>query len=109
VASRLLKGVTPLPDKQLGQTAGMTATTAIDRVETGRITTMSRHENITSSSKMTTETTRRCGILGERPKDVDSDTHTGMRFAAMWLKQRNQDHANTLHTACSKLRAIRGR
>ena len=50
-----------------------------------------------------------CGILGERPKDVDPDTHTGMRFAAMWLKQRNQSHANALNTACNKLREIRGR
>ena len=50
-----------------------------------------------------------CGILGERPKDVDPDTHTGMRFAAMWLKQRNQSHASTLQAACSKLREVRGK
>lgn len=50
-----------------------------------------------------------CGILGERPKDVDPDTYTGMRFAAMWLKQRNQSHASALHTACNKLRSIRGK
>ena len=50
-----------------------------------------------------------CGILGERPKDVDPDTHTGLRFAAIWLKQRNQRHARTLQAACIKLRTIRGR
>jgi len=50
-----------------------------------------------------------CGILGERPKDVDPDAHTGLRFAAIWLKQRNQSHASTLQAACSKLRAVRGR
>ncbi len=50
-----------------------------------------------------------CGILGERPRDVDPDTHTGLRFAAIWLKQRNQNHASTLQTACKKLRAVRGR
>lgn len=48
-----------------------------------------------------------CGILGERPKDVDADTYAGMRFAAMWLKQRNQRHASALHTVCSKLREVR--
>ncbi len=50
-----------------------------------------------------------CGILGERPRDVDPDTHTGLRFAAIWLKQRNQSHASTLQTTCKKLRAVRGR
>ncbi len=50
-----------------------------------------------------------CGILGERPKDVDPDTHTGLRFAAIWLKQRNQGHASALNTVCNKLREIRGR
>jgi hypothetical protein len=50
-----------------------------------------------------------CGILGEQPTDVDSATHTGMRFAAIWLKQRNQSHATALKAACDKLREIRGR
>jgi hypothetical protein len=50
-----------------------------------------------------------CGILGEPPTDVDPATYTGMRFAAIWLKQRNQSHANTLQAACNKLREIRGR
>ena len=50
-----------------------------------------------------------CGILGEQPMDVDSATHTGMRFATIWLKQRNQSHASTLKAACKKLREIRGR
>ena len=49
-----------------------------------------------------------CGILGEEPKDVDPDAHTGLRFAAIWLKQRNQSHARTLQVACRKLRAVRG-
>jgi len=49
-----------------------------------------------------------CGILGERPKDVDPDTHT-VRFAAMWLKRRNQSHASALNMVCNKLREIRGR
>ena len=50
-----------------------------------------------------------CGVLGEPPTDVDPDTYTGMRFAAMWLKQRNRSHASALRTACSKLREIRGK
>lgn len=50
-----------------------------------------------------------CGILGERTTDVDPNTHTGMRFAAMWLKQRNQNHASALNAACSRLCEIRGR
>jgi hypothetical protein len=50
-----------------------------------------------------------CGILGERPTDVDSATHSGMRFAAIWLKQRNQSHGSTLKAACKKLREIRGK
>ena len=49
-----------------------------------------------------------CGILGEPPTDVDSDTYTGMRFAASWLKRRNQAHASTLKAACNRLREIRG-
>lgn len=49
-----------------------------------------------------------CGVLGEPPTDVDPATQTGMRFAAIWLKQRNQHHASTLQAACDKLREIRG-
>lgn len=49
------------------------------------------------------------GVLGEPPADVDSDTHTGVRFAAIWLKQRHRTHANTLKAACDRLREIRGR
>ena len=48
-----------------------------------------------------------CGILGDPPTDVDADTHTGMRFATVWLKQRNQTHASTLKAACDKLHEIR--
>ena len=49
-----------------------------------------------------------CGILDEPSTDIDSTTHTGMRFAAIWLKQRNQSHAGTLEAVCNKLREIRG-
>ena len=50
-----------------------------------------------------------CGILGEQPTDVDSATHTGMRFAAIWLKQRNQNHARALQAVCNQLNEVRGR
>ena len=50
-----------------------------------------------------------CGILGEPPTDADSATYTGMRFAASWLKRRNQSHASSLKAACNRLREIRGR
>ena len=50
-----------------------------------------------------------CGILGEQPTDVDSATHTGMRFAAIWLKQRNQNHARALQAVCNLLHEVRGR
>lgn len=48
-----------------------------------------------------------CGVLGETPTDIDPHTHTGMRFAAIWLKQRNQSHASALLAVCNKLRNIR--
>lgn len=48
-----------------------------------------------------------CGALSESPTDIDAHTHTGMRFAAIWLKQRNQSHASALQAACDKLRNIR--
>lgn len=49
-----------------------------------------------------------CGILIANGPDIDSTTHTGARFAAIWLKQRNERHTATLQAACRKLRAIRG-
>ncbi len=49
-----------------------------------------------------------CGILMEHGQDIDSTTHSGVRFAAIWLKQRNEKHAATLQAACKILRAIRG-
>lgn len=49
-----------------------------------------------------------CGILVENGTDVDPTTHTGLRFAAIWLKRRNEKHAVTLRAACTKLREIRG-
>lgn len=48
-----------------------------------------------------------CGVVDEQSSEVDSATHTGMRFAAIWLKQRNRNHASRLQAACEKLRAIR--
>ena len=49
-----------------------------------------------------------CGILVENGTDIDPTTHTGVRFAAIWLKRRNEKHAVTLQVACTKLREIRG-
>lgn len=49
-----------------------------------------------------------CGILAENGPDIDPTTHTGLRYAAIWLKQRNEKHAATLQTACRALREIRG-
>lgn len=49
-----------------------------------------------------------CGILVENGSDIDPTTHTGLRFAAIWLKRRNEKHAVTLQAACTKLREIRG-
>jgi hypothetical protein len=48
-------------------------------------------------------------ILVEDGSAVDPTTKTGARFAAIWLKQRNESHAATLQAACGKLREIRGR
>jgi hypothetical protein len=50
-----------------------------------------------------------CGILGENGTDIDPTTHSGVRFATTWLKQRNKSHAATLQAACKKLREIRDR
>ena len=49
-----------------------------------------------------------CGILVENGTDIDPTTHTGVRFAAIWLKRRNENHTATLKAACIKLREIRG-
>ena len=49
-----------------------------------------------------------CGILVENGSGIDPATHSGVRFAAIWLKQRNERHAATLQAACGKLREIRG-
>lgn len=49
-----------------------------------------------------------CGILVENGTDIDPTTHTGVRFATSWLKQRNEKHTVTLQAACMKLREIRG-
>lgn len=49
-----------------------------------------------------------CGILVENGTDIDPTTHTGVRFAAIWLKRRNEKHVATLQAACTKLREIRG-
>ena len=50
-----------------------------------------------------------CGILVEYGPDTDTRTHTGARFAAIWLKKRNERHAASLQAAYIKLREIRGR
>jgi hypothetical protein len=49
-----------------------------------------------------------CGILVDSGSGIDPATHSGVRFAAIWLKQRNERHAATLQAACGKLREIRG-
>ncbi len=48
-----------------------------------------------------------CGILAENASDIDSKTQTGARFAAIWLKRRNEKHAALLQAACTKLCEIR--
>jgi gamma-glutamyl:cysteine ligase YbdK (ATP-grasp superfamily) len=50
-----------------------------------------------------------CGLMTEHSTDIDPVTHTGMRFATIWLKRRNQGHATHLQTACGMLREIRER
>lgn len=50
-----------------------------------------------------------CGLVADQTPDVDSVTHTGMRFAAIWLKKRNRGHAAELQAACSRLCEIRER
>ena len=50
-----------------------------------------------------------CGLIAEHSADIDPITHTGMRFAAIWLKRRNQEHATHLQAACRMLREIRER
>lgn len=49
-----------------------------------------------------------CGLMAEQAQDIDTATHTGMRFATIWIKQRNLEHANKLQSACTMLRKIRG-
>ena len=48
-----------------------------------------------------------CGILAEHAPDLDSKTYAGARFAAIWLKQRNEKHAAVLQSVCTKLSEIR--
>lgn len=50
-----------------------------------------------------------CGILSEHVSDLDSKTYAGARFAAIWLKQRNEKHTAALQAACAKLGEIRDR
>jgi hypothetical protein len=50
-----------------------------------------------------------CGLMAEHSVDIDPTTHTGMRFATIWLKRRNQEHATHLQAACRMLREIRER
>lgn len=48
-----------------------------------------------------------CGILAEYVSDLDSKTYAGARFAAIWLKQRNEKHTAALQAACTKLCEVR--
>lgn len=41
--------------------------------------------------------------------DIDPETQTGMRFASIWLKRRNHEHAAHLQAACVILQGIRRR
>ena len=49
------------------------------------------------------------GLMTEHSSDIDPETQTGMRFAAIWLKRRNHEHAAHLQAACVMLREIRER
>lgn len=49
------------------------------------------------------------GMMTEHTSDIDPETQTGMRFAAIWLKRRNREHAAHLRAACATLREIRER
>lgn len=48
------------------------------------------------------------GLMTEHT-GIDPETQTGMRFAAIWLKRRNHEHAARLQAACVTLREIRER
>jgi hypothetical protein len=50
-----------------------------------------------------------CGLMTEHSPDIDPATQTGMRFATIWLKRRNQGHATHLQAACGMLQEIRER
>ena len=50
-----------------------------------------------------------CGLMTEHSPDIDPTTQNGMRFAAIWLKLRNQGHAAHSQAACRMLREIRER
>lgn len=50
-----------------------------------------------------------CGLMVDETANVDSVTYTGMRFAASWLKGRNQRHAAALQAACRRLCDLRER
>ena len=49
------------------------------------------------------------GLVIEQTSDIDPETQTGTRFAAIWLKRRNREHATCLQAACATLREIRER
>ena len=49
------------------------------------------------------------GLMSEHTSDIDSETQTGTRFAAIWLKRRNHEHAAHLRAACVTLLEIRER
>ena len=48
-------------------------------------------------------------LIMEHSSDIDPETQIGTRFAAIWLKRRNHEHAAHLQAACVILREIRER
>lgn len=49
------------------------------------------------------------GLMTEHTPDIDPETQTGTRFATIWLKRRNREHAAQLRAACVILREVRER
>jgi hypothetical protein len=85
-----------------------THTRTADTLEELQHTLLSLQDDLSETMAWTALCDGLCGILVENGPDIDPTTHTGVRFAAIWLKQRNERHAATLQAACRKLRAIRG-
>ena len=87
-----------------------TNTWAVHELEEIHLALVALHDELTETTAWTALVCDGiCGILGEQAADVDSATHAGMRFAAIWLKQRNQGHAEALQEVCKLLGEVRGR